>query len=48
MQKVRLSVCTVQFNRAEKNVVLMEEKLPQNELKLEFESMRFILVAIKK
>lgn len=38
----------VQFNRAENNVVLIEEKLPQNELKVEFESMHFILVAIKK
>lgn len=48
MEKIKLSVCIVQFNSAENNAVLMEEKLPQNELEVEFESMCFILVAIKK
>lgn len=48
MEKIKLSVCIVQFNSAENKAVLMEEKLPQNELEVEFESMCFILVAIKK
>lgn len=48
MEKIKLSVCIVQFNSAENNAVLMEEKLPQNELEAEFESLCFILVAIKK
>lgn len=48
MEKIKLSVCIVQFNRADTNAVLMEEKLLKNELKVEFESMCFISVAIKK
>lgn len=48
MEKIKLSVCIVQFNRADTNAILMEEKLPKNELKVEFEATCFILVAIKK
>lgn len=48
MKKIKLSVCIVRFNRAEINVVLMEDKFPQNKLRVEFESTHFILVAMKK
>lgn len=48
MEKIKLSVCIVQFNKADTNAILMEEKLLKNELKVEFESTWFILVAIKK
>lgn len=48
MEKIKLSVCLVQFNRAENNGVLMREKFAQNELKVEFEPTRFISVAVKK